>query len=439
MCINKEKTNEEGLQSPNCHGEPLTPTPTLAPVTCSQFSQCRPASPQLSQSRDLPVPSSRLSQGSPIIPFLLSSYQRVLAPTLSLSLAPASEMLFVLVLLSCCASGWAAAVPQDEDLQSSIIFNQLAIAQVLDNLKNLSNGDATVTTHLEQLSQNQKTQLQQVNEGLARVISSVDLLSQAMTSHLQHDEGINLGTFMPSELMEQVVAEENQIQDLIHQNNQTAATIQQLEEQSLQLQNEVDLALQEIQQKDDLISRINGRIRRLRDENLQLAAKGNDTEAREVSLRAEIQALKNQVTQSKARYTQQQAIKTQLDEQVAELESDKNELQQQMSQLDEGNEQLRQRKVAAEGEKKALLEKKANLTEAKEMGLAKISSLQPVVDELKETSTNLESLIELLSRKKGSAEGELTRLKTSLSTLTAKRNPMKMKMERSIQHLIKCL
>ncbi|XP_042857028.1 myosin-10-like isoform X2 [Penaeus japonicus] len=338
-------------------------------------------------------------------------------------------MLFVLVLLSGCASGWAAAVPQDEDLQSSIIFNQLAIAQVLDNLKNLSNGDATVTTHLDQLSQNQKTQIQQMNEGLARVTSSVDVLSQALTSHLQQDDVINRGTFMPSNLVEKIAAQENEMEALIHQNNQTAATIQQLEEQSLQLQNEADLALQEIQQKDDLISRINGRIRRLRDENLQLAAKGNDTEAREVSLRAEIQALKNQVTQAKARYTQQQAIKTQLDEQVAELESDKTELQQQMSQLDEGNEQLRQRKVAAEGEKKALLEKKANLTEAKENEMTANNRIQTEIHQLTERIRVLEAGNEGLQKQKKNKEDTIVSLRASLDSLDNKKKQARGRLE----------
>jgi len=47
-----------------------------------------------------------------------------------------------LALLSLCAVGWASAAPHDEDLRASVVFNQLAIAQLLDNVSNISRGEA---------------------------------------------------------------------------------------------------------------------------------------------------------------------------------------------------------------------------------------------------------------------------------------------------------
>nr|XP_027216616.1 uncharacterized protein LOC113809272 [Penaeus vannamei] len=131
----------------------------------------------------------------------------------TLSFAPSKDML-CLAMLSLCAVGWAAAAPHEEDLRTSVVFNQLAIAQLLDNVSNISRGDAAVTTQLAQLSRSHTAQTQQLSEGLARVTSSVEILSQALTSHLQQDDVINRGTFMPSDFVEKVKAQEKRMQEL---------------------------------------------------------------------------------------------------------------------------------------------------------------------------------------------------------------------------------
>nr|XP_027234501.1 GRIP and coiled-coil domain-containing protein 2-like [Penaeus vannamei] len=134
----------------------------------------------------------------------------------------------------------------------------------------------------------------------------------------EYNNHFSTGTFMPSELVEKVKAQENEIQELLQRNNQTAAVIQQLEGQSLQLQNEVDLRRQEAQQKEDSIGQLEASIRRVKDETLQLLAKGNATEAEKASLQAKTQELKDLLTGRETMYSQKQAIKTQLDQQVAE-------------------------------------------------------------------------------------------------------------------------
>ncbi|XP_069973822.1 tropomyosin isoform X1 [Penaeus vannamei] len=321
-----------------------------------------------------------------------------------------------LALLSLCAVGWASAAPRDEDLRASVVFNQLAIAQLLDNVSNISRGDAAVTTQLAQLSRSHTAQTQQLSEGLARVTSSVDLLSQALTSHLRQDDVINRDTFMPSDFVEKVKAQENELQELLQRNNQTAAVIQQLEGQSLQLQNEVDLRRQEAQQKEDSIGQLKASIRRVKDDTLQLLAKGSDTEAEKASLQAKTQALKDQVAAEKALRPQKQATKSQLDQQVAELESHSKEIRQQMARLDQELEQLEQRKATAEGEKRAQLERNADLKEAKEDALAAETRIQTGIDQLTGRIRSLEAENKVLEGQKKKKEDALVALRASLAS-----------------------
>ncbi|XP_063609018.1 tropomyosin-2-like isoform X1 [Penaeus indicus] len=325
-----------------------------------------------------------------------------------------------LALLSFCAAGWAAAAPHDEDLRASVVFNQLAIAQVLENLSNISQGDAAVTTQLAQFSQSQRAQMQQTNDGLARVTSTLEILSQALTSHLQQDDVINRGTFMPSELVERVKAQENEMQQLLQRINQTAAVIKQLEEQSQQLQNEVDLRRHEVQQKEDLIGQLKASIRRVKDETLQILAKGNDAEG-EASLQAKAQALKDELAGEKALHTQKQATNTRLEQQVAQVESDSDVIRQELAQLDEDIEQLQQRKTSAEGDKKAQLEKKANLRQAKEEALAANTSIQTVIDQLTGRISNQEAEKKVLEQQKKNKEDALGALRASLASLNTKK------------------
>ncbi|XP_047488683.1 putative leucine-rich repeat-containing protein DDB_G0290503 [Penaeus chinensis] len=383
--------------------------------------------------RDAACPDARRLRGLQGPQALTPSRSSSQCATFRNSRSLRSKAMLALALLSFCAAGWAAAAPHDEDLRASVVFNQLAIAQVLDNLSNISQGDAAVTTQLAQLSQSQKAQMQQISDDLTRVTSSVDILSKALTSHLQLDDVINRGTFTPSELVEKVKAQENEMQKLLQRRNQTAAVIRQLEEQSLQLQNEVDLKHQESQQKEDSIAQLNASIQKVKDENQQLLARGSDMEAEEASLQEKIQALKDQVTGKKTMYSQKQAIKDQLDQQLAELESNENEIRQEMAQLDEEIRQLQQKKTAVEGEHEAQLETNANLKETRENGLATSGSLQAAVEELKGRARNVETQNESLKRQKKSAEDELGRLRATLTSLNNKKNPMKRRMEESIK------
>lgn len=135
-------------------------------------------------------------------------------------------------------------------------------------------------------------------------------------------------------------------------------------------------------------------------------------------------------------YSQKQAIKTQLDQQVAELGSDENEIRQEMAQLDEEIEQLQQRKASVEGDLRAQQERNTNLKEAKENGLAGSGSLQAAVDQLNGTVRNVETQNESLTRRKKSAEEELRRLRATLTSLNNKKNPMKRRMEEAMKFYV---
>lgn len=221
---------------------------------------------------------------------------------------------------------------------------------------------------------------------------------------------------MPSDFVEKVKAQENELQELLQRNNQTAAVIQQLEGQSLQLQNEVDLRRQEAQQKEDSIGQLKASIRRVKDDTLQLLAKGSDTEAEKASLQAKTQALKDQVAAEKALRPQKQATKSQLDQQVAELESNSKEIRQQMARLDQELEQLEQRKATAEGEKRAQLGRNADLKEAKEDALAAETRIQTGIDQLTGRIRSLEAENKVLEGQKKKKEDALVALRASLAS-----------------------
>lgn len=226
---------------------------------------------------------------------------------------------------------------------------------------------------------------------------------------------------MPSDFVEKVKAQENELQELLQRNNQTAAVIQQLEGQSLQLQNEVDLRRQEAQQKEDSIGLLEASIRRVKDDTLQLLAKGSDTEAEKASLQAKTQALKDQVAAEKALRPQKQATKSQLDQQVAELESNSKEIRQQMARLDQELEQLEQRKATAEGEKRAQLGRNADLKEAKEDALAAETRIQTGIDQLTGRIRSLEAENKVLEGQKKKKEGTLGALRAALASKNAQK------------------
>jgi len=215
---------------------------------------------------------------------------------------------------------------------------------------------------------------------------------------------------MPSEFVERMKAQESELQQLLHRINQTAAVIQQLEQQSLQLQNDADLRRHEVQQKEDLIGQLKASIQRVKEENLQLLAKGNDAEG-EASLQAKVQALEDQLEGEKELHTQKQATKTQLEQQVAHLESNSNVIRQELAQLDEEIKQLQQRRTTTEGEKSAQLEKNANLKEAQEEALAAKTRIQTVIDQLTGRIRSLEAENKGLEQQKKNKEDKI-RLKT---------------------------
>lgn len=224
---------------------------------------------------------------------------------------------------------------------------------------------------------------------------------------------------MPSEFVERMKAQENELQQLLHRINQTAAVIQQLEQQSLQLQNDADLRRHEVQQKEDLIGQLKASIQRVKEENLQLLAKGND--AGEASLQAKVQALEDQLEGEKELHTQKQATKTQLEQQVAHLESNSNVIRQELAQLDEEIKQLQQRRTTTEGEKSAQLEKNANLKEAQEEALAAKTRIQTVIDQLTGRIRSLEAENKGLEQQKKNKEDALGALRASLASLNTQK------------------
>ncbi|XP_047488546.1 vicilin-like seed storage protein At2g18540 isoform X4 [Penaeus chinensis] len=213
--------------------------------------------------------------------------------------------MLALALLSFCAAGWAAAAPRDEDLRASVVFNQLAIAQVLDNLSNIS-------------------------QGLARVTSSLEILSQALTSHLQQDDVINrefrICTNISEALQTRIGLNENQFREQQEANAQLEAkrreaeerirqariTKQQLQQQLLQLQtDELQLKHEEVQAKTENLeakraqgekARQNSEISLLKHELLLAKERNRHIETQISSIRQKVTQVtraKNELTQSK--------------------------------------------------------------------------------------------------------------------------------------------
>ncbi|XP_063613440.1 myosin-6-like isoform X1 [Penaeus indicus] len=89
-----------------------------------------------------------------------------------------------------CAAAWAvsgeapAGVPQEEDLRPAILFNQLALAQVLELL-----GEANATQEqLDRVSSATGAKLDALRKDFLQVRSLLDEMSQSISLHVQRDD-----------------------------------------------------------------------------------------------------------------------------------------------------------------------------------------------------------------------------------------------------------
>ncbi|XP_047488579.1 myosin-6-like isoform X2 [Penaeus chinensis] len=90
-----------------------------------------------------------------------------------------------------CAAAWAvsgeapAGVPQEEDLRPAILFNQLALAQVLELL---GGANATAQEQLDRVSSATGAKLEALREDFLQLRSLLDAVSQSISLHVQRDD-----------------------------------------------------------------------------------------------------------------------------------------------------------------------------------------------------------------------------------------------------------
>lgn len=224
------------------------------------------------------------------------------------------------------------------------------------------------------------------------------------------------------ELLENIKAQESQMQDLRRKWNRAAATTQQLEDDDQTLQLEIDLSLKEIQQRRNAIEQVKLNIQETNEENQQLLAKANATAVETFSRRSRMQALKGQVTQLKALYAQKQSAKIQLEQQVTELESSKSEIQQEIALLENRIKSLNNVIVVPNDEKTSLQKSNIRLKENIKKRQAENIELQIATAQLNDILSHLVTDIELQSNQKENIEEELKGLQDSVNSLRNKKD-----------------
>ncbi|XP_037804942.1 coiled-coil domain-containing protein 157-like isoform X3 [Penaeus monodon] len=304
--------------------------------------------------------------------------------------------MFGLLLFSFCVAGWAASTPTGDATSETpyahercpcVVLRQEDFAHLLADFRNIS-------------------------EGLHEVTPGMQRLSEVLSPLLQEDSIFGRDAFV-RELLVNIKEQESQMQDLRREWTRTAAATRHLEDDDLTLQ--IDLSLQEIQQREDAIEQVKLSIQDTNEENQQHLAKASATAVETLSRRGEMQALKGQVTQLKALYAQKQATKTQLEQQITELESDKSEIQQEIAQLEKKAKILKNVIVVPNDEKTSLQKSIAWLKEAIKKRQTENTQFQIAIAQLNGTISQLVTENELQSNKRETIKAELKGLQVSLN------------------------
>ncbi|XP_063609010.1 tropomyosin-like [Penaeus indicus] len=194
--------------------------------------------------------------------------------------------MFGLVLFSLCVAGWVASTPTGDATASTLTGDATAsppyahekcpcaalrvedVAHLLADVRNSSEGDTTVMAQIKQLSQTQKTQTLELNQGLREVRTGMQHLTGVLSPLLQEDgifgREIRSCTNISEALQTRTSLNENLIREQQEANAQLEAkrremeerirqariTKQRLQEQILQLQtDELQLKHEEVQIK----------------------------------------------------------------------------------------------------------------------------------------------------------------------------------------------
>ncbi|XP_063602686.1 uncharacterized protein LOC134778743 [Penaeus indicus] len=280
--------------------------------------------------------------------------------------------MFPLALLAfCCVTSWTEATPPsvgqtESDLRTSVVFNQLALAEVLESLRNMSHGDLASATHLEQLARRQEGQLQDLARGLADVNSSVGILSQSLTSHIQQDifleRELRLCGNLTEVLQRRVASQEDEIRERQDANTALKAKhrdlqqelitaggrSQELQQRRFGLQAEdAQLKYEEAEVKIENLEAKTA-LRRLQQEKTQLETElrvleqGQSESHAAQDLEAQLSKLRRRITEVTGATVSLAHTKGTLAEQKTALSRDADETEAQNEQLKQENERLEQ-------------------------------------------------------------------------------------------------
>ncbi|XP_037804929.1 myosin-11-like [Penaeus monodon] len=319
-------------------------------------------------------------------------------------------MLPFALLAICCVTSWTEAVlpsvgQTENDLRATVVFNQLALAEVLESLRNMSHGELATTSHLDQLARRQDAQLRDLVRGLADINSNVDILSQSLTSHLQQDIFLERDSAAAAQLMETLKAQAKALRDLDRENNQTTAAIRQLGIEVAGVQEQTGLYEREILQLQERIRAARRTVEQLGLENRELWTKANSTEGQTDALRSRIEALKDQEDEGNEALARSEE-KTSLEQEVAALENTKSRLQQEVTRLQEENAQETPRLRAAQAQRDELSTQNAKLKASIAQATAERQKYQASQVQVQQSLARLEAETSSLKAKQRQADQE---------------------------------
>ncbi|XP_063613441.1 differentially expressed in FDCP 6 homolog isoform X2 [Penaeus indicus] len=255
-----------------------------------------------------------------------------------------------------CAAAWAvsgeapAGVPQEEDLRPAILFNQLALAQVLELL-----GEANATQEqLDRVSSATGAKLDALRKDFLQVRSLLDEMSQSISLHVQRDDVTQEGE--TAEWMRIVLTQDVELEAHEQERDRISAELQMLRDEARELQADAGADSVDVQKLEMEARERTARVHALEQELQELRIQVNVTEDSNAVLESQRDALLAEENNARSRYVIKEVARAQAAQELEVLGATKDENQENISLLEGDVDQLKERLTLSERKRTAVRE-----------------------------------------------------------------------------------
>ncbi|XP_047488578.1 myosin-10-like isoform X1 [Penaeus chinensis] len=256
-----------------------------------------------------------------------------------------------------CAAAWAvsgeapAGVPQEEDLRPAILFNQLALAQVLELL---GGANATAQEQLDRVSSATGAKLEALREDFLQLRSLLDAVSQSISLHVQRDDVTQEGETAEAESMRRALAQDVELEALEQEWGRTSAELQVLRDEARELQADAGADSADVQKLGMEARERTARIHALEQELQKLRIQVNVTEDSNAVLESQREALLAEENNARSRYVIKEVARAQAAQELKVIGAAKDENLQNISLLAGDVDQLKERLSLSERKRTAV-------------------------------------------------------------------------------------